>query len=268
MFGNTYYHGLTRKYVTLFGTLFNDFTIQRFSGNPVVTDNIKVPLTYASQDKMLSRVFGDEDLDRKAAARTPAMSFEMLAPYYDASRKLASQNRICFVGDDGMKYQYIGVPYNIPFRLYVYSRDEEDGLKILEQIYPYFTPGMNVTAKLIDETDYSMDIPIVLKNVSYDNDSYGEYNKRRKLIWTLDFEMKATFLGPIISGKKVIRVAHVNLRDFNSREILEEVHTQPGLTANGEPTSNSSLSVPPSQIEEDDDYGYIVEINEGPEPHP
>lgn len=268
MFGNTFYHALTRKYVTLFGTLFNNFIIQRTSGIPQIIDNIKVPITYSSQDKMLSRVFGDEELDRKPAVRTPAMSFEMLAPYYDAERKLASQNRICIVDDEGMKFQYIGVPYIIPFRLYIYSRDEEDGLKVLEQIYPYFTPSLNVTAKLIDETDFAMDIPITLKSVDVDNNSYGEYQNRRSIVWTLNFEMKALFLGPVVGGRKVIRVAHVNIRDLNSREIIEEVHTQPGLTVDGKPTSNSELSVPPSEIEEDDDYGFIVEINEGPDPHP
>jgi hypothetical protein len=263
MFGQNFYHALTRKYVTLFGTLFNDFTITRTGGTPAVTDTIKVPLTYSSQDKMLSRVFGDEDLDRKVAARTPAMSFEMLAPYYDAERKLASLNRICIVGNDGLQFQYVGVPYNIPFRLYVYSRDEEDGLKIIEKIFPYFTPSLTVTARLVDETDFSLDIPIVLKNINYENDSYGDYNDRRKLIWTLDFEMKAVFLGPVIGGRKIIRVAFVNARDSGTGQTLETVRVQPGLTANGEPTTDPLLSIPVAQINEDDNFGYIVEIIDG-----
>ena len=40
------------------------------------------------------------------------------------------------------------------------------------------------------------------------------------------------------------------------------IHIQPGLTANGQPTSNSSLSVPVSQILATDDFGFVTNISE------
>ena len=33
---------------------------------------------------------------------------------------------------------------------------------------------------------------------------------------------------------------------------------QPGLTANGQPTSNASLSIPVSQITVTDDFGFVI----------
>lgn len=270
MFGHTFYHGLHRKYLVLFGTLFNDITIRRTHGNPIVVDSLKIPLKYASQDKMMARTFEDADLNRKAAAISPAMSFEMMQPVYDAQRKLQTTNKMCYTDptDGGTNFQYVGVPYNIGFKLYIYSREEEDGLKILEQILPYFTPALTVTANLIPEMGFNIDVPIVLENVDFFNDSYGNMNDRRKLIWTLSFKMKVQFLGPIMENRKVIRQMHLNFRDFIDEEILEEMHIQPGLTANGEPTDNSSLSIPIEDIDEDDNYGYVIEKLEGPEPHP
>ena len=40
------------------------------------------------------------------------------------------------------------------------------------------------------------------------------------------------------------------------------VQVQPGLTANGQPTSNSSLSIPVDEILVTDDFGYVVNIEE------
>jgi hypothetical protein len=184
---------------------------------------------------------------------------------YDASRKLQSTLQRCIVSEDGTKTQYLAIPYNIPFTLKIYSKEEEDGLRVLEQILPFFTPSLTVTADL---GDYKIDVPIILQSVNVDNNSYGEYENRRSIIWTLDFLMKAEFAGPIdANNRKLIRIVHANIRHMTFRSIMEEVHVEPGLNANGEPTSVRADSIPVTQIQPDDDYGYIVEILEGPEPH-
>jgi hypothetical protein len=40
------------------------------------------------------------------------------------------------------------------------------------------------------------------------------------------------------------------------------VSVRPGLLANGNPTSNASLSLPADQISASDDYGFITEFTE------
>ena len=42
--------------------------------------------------------------------------------------------------------------------------------------------------------------------------------------------------------------------------MAERVTIQPGLTSNGQPTSNASLTVPYADIEVDDDYGFVEVI--------
>lgn len=268
MFGTTFYNAFTRKYITLFGTLFNNIHIERVLDDTTI-QRAKVPLTYASQDKMLARLHSDPALNRSVAAFSPAISFQAGQPTYDASRKLQSTQVRCFTSSNGIKTQFIGVPYNIDFTLTIYAKEEEDGLRVLEQILPYFTPSLTITAELVDTTTYKVDVPIILNDVAFENNSYGEFQDRRSLVWTLKFTMKAEFAGPITTNnRKIIRIVHANIRHQAFRGIMEEVHVEPGLTANGQPTSVRANSVAVTTISPDANYGYIVEINEGPVPHP
>ena len=64
MFGQTFYHGTLRKYVILFGTLFNDVWINRKDAGGNVKQSFKVPLAYGPREKFLARIEGlDVDLD-------------------------------------------------------------------------------------------------------------------------------------------------------------------------------------------------------------
>ena len=65
MLGQYWYHGLVRKYVAVFGTLFNDISIQRKNSSGNVTETIKVPLAYGPKQKFLVRLSGDERLDKR-----------------------------------------------------------------------------------------------------------------------------------------------------------------------------------------------------------
>lgn len=267
MFGTNYYFGLTRKFVTVFGTLFNDITITR----PYTEDSIdkiksvKVPLTYASLDKLLARVESDPDLDRQAAAISPAMSFEVGSPVFDPERNLQSTMQRRYMSQNGPQSQFVGVPYNLDFKLYIYANQEEDGLRVLENIIPYFTPSLSVTIKLVPEMNYSIDVPITLNSIEFENRSFGSMIERRALIWTLNFVMKTTFVGPITSDRKVIRVVYNNIYDIDNRQLMETVRTQPGLTANGEATSNINETIDYMDIEATDDFGFIHQIIPGDE---
>ena len=44
MLGTTYYHETIRKYVAVFGTLFNDINIQRRNSAGAIVEQIKVPI--------------------------------------------------------------------------------------------------------------------------------------------------------------------------------------------------------------------------------
>jgi hypothetical protein len=273
MFGQNFYFSTIRKYVTLFGTLFDDISIIRTDKNNTPVAVIKVPITYAPKEKMLARLQQDPNIDRPSATvPLPYMSFEMTNLKYDSSRKLNTIGRISSANNsinNKYNYQYNPVPYDIGFRLYVYVKNAEDGTKIIEQILPFFTPDFTTTLKLIPELEVRMDIPTVMNSISQDDTYDGSFTERRAIIWTLDFTMKGYIYGPV---KKSPVILFANTLFYTPRGDIKEavgvedyvsyVHIQPGLTANGQPTSNAELSIDPHDILATDDYGYVIEIGE------
>ena len=273
MFGQTFYHGLIRKYVILVGTLVNDIRITKEDKDGNATALIKVPVTYAPKDKMLARVIQDPNIDRQTATATlPMISFEMGQIKYDGTRKLNTITKST-VANDGvtMRYQYNPVPYNIDFKIFVYVKNAEDGTKIIEQILPYFTPDWTTTVKLIPEMEVIQDIPIVLNDIKYEDKYDGEFKERRAIVWTLDLVLKGYIYGPvkksgIIKFANTTVYAPANVAVGNLASVVgqgaanEKITVQPGLTANGTPTSNLAISVPYNEIVATDNFGYITTI--------
>lgn len=274
MFGHTFYFSTIRKYVTLFGTLFNDIHITRTDENNTTVALLKVPLAYAPKEKVLARVDADPNIDRQTAVVLPRMSFEMVDMKYDTSRKLNTIGRTVVKDQDStsrLKYQYNPVPYNISFRLYIYVKNAEDGTKIVEQILPFFTPDWTTTVQLIPEMGINMDIPVVLESVNIEDTYEGDFDQRRALIWTLDFTLKGYLYGPV-KKSGIIKFANTNFyipqvadgnlpAAVNVTDVSERITVRPGLTANGTPTSNVAQSVALTEIEADDDFGYCVSID-------
>jgi len=198
------------------------------------------------------------------------MAFEMTSFDYDGSRKLPTINRIAVINPDNKaqnRYQYNPVPYNIGFRLSILVKNAEDGNKIVEQILPYFTPDWTTTAHLIPEMDVTMDIPVVLNNVGIDDVYDGQFETRRSFVWNLDFTLKGYIYGPIKTSN-VIKFSNTEFFVATSNNIqaaniaVAYVQIQPGLTANGKPTSNASLSIPVANIIATDTFGYVTSITE------
>ena len=271
MFKQPFYFGVIRKYVTLFGTLFDTIDIIRTNSTGKMTEFIKVPITYAPKEKMLARLTQDPGIDRQTATPTmPIMAFEMTSIGYDGSRKLNTVNRTVVSTTDAnmLKYQYVPVPYNIGFRLYVMVKNAEDGTKIIEQILPYFTPDWTTTVHLIPEMDITMEIPVILNSIHQEDVYEGQFTERRSLIWTLDFTLKGYIYGPVKTGA-IIKYANAvfytpSVADGSLQSAVgntgavSTVQTQPGLTANGQPTSNAAASVNAALITATSDFGYIT----------
>lgn len=203
MYGNHFYNETTRRYVAVFGTMFNDIEISRKTGN-TVTQTMKVPINYAPMQKILARL--DQDLQLNAPAITlPRMSFEMTGMTYAPDRKLTSITKLvkASAADGSMTSMFAPAPYDIEFQLNIMTKYNEDGTKIIEQILPYFKPDCTVSVKLIDALGTYFDIPIILNSVSQEDTYEGDFESRRALIWTLNFTMKGYFFGPVSTKKQI-----------------------------------------------------------------
>lgn len=273
MFKQSFYFSTIRKYVTLFGTLFDNISITRTDKNGRLNDFIKVPITYSPKEKMLARIIQDPNLDRPSAVPSlPLMAFEMTTIGYDSDRKLSTVKKIVTSDPsnaDKMKYQYNPVPYNFGFTLHVMVKNAEDGTKIIEQILPYFTPDWTTSVHLVPEMDITMEIPVILTNISQEDAYESDFKERRSLTWTLDFVLKGYVFGPVKTGK-IIKfannvfyapqgVAEGELSKYvGSTSPVAFLQTRPGLTVDGNPTSNSSLSIDTDLITATSDFGYIT----------
>lgn len=224
MFGSHFYHSHIRKTVTIFGTLFNNISVQRKNATGGVANNIKVPLSYAPKQKFLTRLFEEPDLaSPEVAIRLPRMSFELTGMQYDTTVKLNKMNTITKptqIGQTGVRNP---IPYIMNFQLNVYAKNQDDALQIVEQIIPFFNPEYVVTIKELDDLDVKRDIPFTLQSITYSDDYEGDFTSRRVIIYTLDFVTKTFFYGPVNKDVGVIKDIQINNRDFDNSGMLNRV---------------------------------------------
>lgn len=245
-------HGLLRKYVIYFGTLFNNIWLKRYDNAGTLVQTSKVPLNYGPREKFLARLDGNPNLERSIAIQLPRMTFEMTGLYYDPSRKLNAVNRTTapVPGQEGLtRYQYQPVPYNIDFTLSIMVKNIEDGTYIIEQILPYFNPVWTATLNINPDLNQKHDVPITLDNIVCEDTYEGDFVNRRAVIWTLSFTMKGYFFGPTYQANgSIIREIDVNVKvpgngtsienaNSTNTNYLLNIDIKPGQNANGEPVT-------------------------------
>ena len=255
-------HGLIRRYVIVFGSMFKDLQVQRTNNSGTRIQTIGVPIAYGPKQKFLVRLDTDPNLDRAVAISLPRMGFELKGVNYDPIRKLNSTQKNSYIltsDKTTLRTQYIPVPYDFQFILSIFVKNADDGTQILEQILPYFIPEWNISVNLIPSMNIAMDIPIVLNSVDFEDAYEGDYQTRRAIIWNLNFTMKGYLYGPVTNTGAITRTQidfHANTLTDTARS--SRVVIVPGLLANGSPTTNSSASVHRSLIDVDDDYGFAT----------
>ena len=166
---NTYYHEAIRKSIVAFGRLFSDIRIIRKNDDNSVEQTIKVPLAYAPKEKWLVRLDSDPGLNNYTYVSLPRMSFEIVSYAYDPSRKTNKLNRITCENLNGSnkKSVFSPAPYNIDISMYIISKTQEDGMQILEQILPIFTPEYTLSVNALPDLNIKQSVPIILPRYYY-----------------------------------------------------------------------------------------------------
>ena len=214
MLGTTYYHETIRKYVAIFGTLFNDINIQRRNSAGVITEQIKVPISYEAKDKLILRMRAVQ-ADGGVAASLPRMGFIMNGITYDGVRKLNTMGQVyaanTAASTSTLMKQFNPVPYNFDFVLTAMVDSSEDGAQIFEQIVPFFTPEFTVSVNLVPSMNVKPDLSIVLNSTTVEDSYEGELSLRREIIWSFTFVLKG-YIYPDIKSGSVTKSVIVNLR--------------------------------------------------------
>ena len=216
MFKNQqFYHQHIKKAITAFGMIFTNININRVDGSNVTQQVIRVPLAYSTKQKFLSRIalIADAEGRGDVAMTLPRMGFEIQGLDFDHSRKVSpiQKNKAIIDGAavTGVSRAYVSTPYNMSLSLYVFAKNQEDGLQIVEQIMPFFNPDFNITVNELPELGIKRDIKITLDSIDYDADYEGDFERRQSIIWTFNFTMRLNFYG-FVSNQGIIRTAIAN----------------------------------------------------------
>lgn len=253
-----FYHERIRKSVAVFGSLFNDIYIFRKTASGVGQGQMKVPLSYGPRSNFLTRIAemaNGEEAERQLAIRLPRMSFEMLGLNYDPIRKLPTNNStiqaLATPGSQTSRTKmFTAVPYNLLFQLNIYGKTQDDALQITEQILPYFNPQYTVRVKPIDDVPAIIDdVPVVLQGVTFSDDYEGSIEQRRTILYTLDFEMKVNFYGPV-AAKDIVTEVQTSLFQMDT-----------GLSDSDEQLSTLTTVATPSGVGPDSDFSLVTTIS-------
>jgi len=264
-FANHFYNKLTRKYVAVFGSLFNKLTINRYDTNGEPVQSLPVPISFGPWQKFLLKNTADPNLDRKYQILLPRMSFDLENISYDPERRVSQIQKLKVSGPDGNDFVYTPTPYILNFTLHVTALNMEDGIQIIEQIIPFFQPSYTPSVYLIDGLEEPVDISIDLEQVTFTDAYDGDFQSSRVMVWTLMFTMKGYYFGPVRHGK-VIKFVDVQNKlsktsAFDQNYLGSIITVQPGMDANGEPTKNIDETVSYVSINIDDDWDYLKQLH-------
>jgi len=233
MFGDHFYHATMRKSVAVFGTLFNNLRVIRKASDGSVLNQIRVPLAYGPKQKFLARLDQETGFDAPMAIKLPRMAFEITGLDIDSTQKLQKRNKIVeeHASDVGKKKTIKHhTSYNINMSLYIMAKNQDDGLQVVEQILPYFSPEYNVTISPVSGFAHKQDVAVILNSVNIDDQYEGDFVERRVLIYQLDFTMKMKFYGPT-GDQGIIREINIDFHDKdNTAKLFEEMDFTIGST--------------------------------------
>jgi len=148
---------------------------------------------------------------------------------------------------------FAGVPYTITFQLSAYAKTQDDALQIVEQIIPYFTPQYTLTITPFEEyPDVKEDVPIILSGVDFQDDYEGALEQRRTIIYTLTFDMKVMFYGPV-TNQTIIRKVINNIYDHATNDQISKIEVTPN----------------PADVSPDSDYGFntLIDVTDPFDPY-
>lgn len=278
MLGNSpYYRESFNRLSAAFMSLFADISIQKRDAGSNVVKTVPVPIAYGPRQKWLAELQGNPDLNRPVGITLPRIGVEMIGFSYATDRKLNSTNQFSAQTANGdsssSSFVYVPVPIDIAWRLDIMTNGTDDANQIIEQIVPFFTPEWVNRVKLVDELGIEFNMPVTFQSAAL-SDSYsnGDNSERRIMVWSLGFSMQAYLIGPPRTSK-IIKISKVNLytgvdanTDWASANSdikwVYQANTSPGMTANGQPTTDPSQSVDPLTIKATDDWGYAVQITD------
>src|SRR6056300_1467751 len=115
-----FYNATMRRYIIMFGRMFNDIDVVRYNSSNTPIQQIRVPIAYGPREKFLARLNQDPNLNKTTAIQLPRLSFELTDMTYAPERGLNKMNKSSSATRyaNSVATQYTPVPYNFNMNLY------------------------------------------------------------------------------------------------------------------------------------------------------
>lgn len=239
-----FYFASIRKITAAFGALFSNINIARYSelgGQGTITKIIKVPFAGSERQKWLDLIQENvhpapaytEEQNKKTRVRTslPRMSFELTSLQYDPLRKLQTVGATIRKSDDVHRVlkQLNPVPCDIGYDVNIAVKNIDDGLQIIEQILPNFTPSWTMNIKDIPELGINRDVFVIFAGITKQDTYEGNFEEERVINWTLSFVVKG-YVYPAIKGAGIIKTVIDNIsqqKDLSHTDAIVHVEVNP-----------------------------------------
>jgi len=232
-----FYYSTVRNVLLAFGAIFKDIEVIKYHKDTrAELGRITCPLEYGGKETWLARLEADPDLTKGIQISLPTMSYEMVGIRQDLERQQTGfiNNSVSQSGNTASQFKF-GVPAEVDIALSIYVRNMEDGLQIIEQILPFFTPDYTVSIKYLTINGYAVvnDLPFTMKDIQFSNKYEGAGGDVRFITWTLTFTAQILLYGPTDFAAPIIKDVIVNLRNFDTSHVNATIEVVPNpLSAN------------------------------------
>jgi len=183
------FNNTIRKHVVAFGSLFSTIYTQTQRSDTI--EKRRVPISYGAKEKFIQKIISESGITDTTHIQMdlPRIGFELSSLQYDPTRRLNKLKQKRKLINQIETEAYSESPYNFQFSLYIFSRNSEQNLQIIEQIIPYFSPDFTVTINMNDLYP-KVDIPIILTDTQVNEEYEGDFDNRRSIVSVLSFMMK------------------------------------------------------------------------------
>ena len=252
MLANRHYYNQTlKKSVAVFGTVFNNLRVVKHGGTEE-----RVPISYGPRQKFLARLEQASRQDSHFAIKVPRMAFEIRDLSYDTNASLSKMNKLCYPTDDtgiaGVLRQ--SVSYILSMELNIISKTQDEALQIVEQILPMFTPEYTVAITDMHGPGKSCDVPIVLTDVTLNDEYEADFETRKVIVYTLNFTMKIRFYGLVESNRIIHNITADLYNDSTVESAIDPVdRVETGVTK-ADATPNNFDTINTFGFDNEDDW--------------
>jgi hypothetical protein len=200
-----FYNKSLRKLVVGFGSLFSNIYVEHENPDNVNSPiKIRVPITYAPQEKFIRRLLEPSSITDGTRIETqlPKLSYIITSIRQDPSRRRNKFSPIQSKTPEGEECSNEGsqineqIPVNVGISLFIYTRHIDDTLQIVEQIIPYFNPD-HIIEMDMNSVQSNVRIPITLLENNISERFDGDFANRRLNVSSMTFMAKSYIYGEV-----------------------------------------------------------------------